>query len=126
MAWIRVEGCRRHRFAPEKLTNIFRHALRKRPLGSAIAQFMESTYVMQSGITDHRLDTALPACPARGDPRLSALTARLRKRAFKRHLRATMMAIAVSVALSGCGVFCGGAGGSGGGFAGGCATGVRF
>jgi hypothetical protein len=81
---------------------------------------------MQSGITDHRFDTALQACAARCDPRLSALTARLRKCAFKRYLRATMTAIAMSVALSGCGVFCGGAGGSGGGFAGGCATGMRF
>jgi len=81
---------------------------------------------MQSGITAHHADTALPTCAARCDPRLSALTARLRKHAFTRYLRTTMIAIAMAVTLSGCGVFCGGAGGSGGGFAGGCATGVRF
>jgi hypothetical protein len=87
---------------------------------------------MQSGITNHRSDTALPASTAyatdaaRFDPRLSALPAQLRKHAFKRYLRVTVAAITMSAALSGCGVFCGGAGGSGGGFAGGCATGMRF
>jgi hypothetical protein len=84
---------------------------------------------MQSGITNHHSDRALPAYAAyaaRFDPRLSAPPAQLRKHAFKRYLRATVVAVTISTALSGCGVFCGGAGGSGGGFAGGCATGVRF
>ncbi|MFL9896577.1 hypothetical protein PQR71_00160 [Paraburkholderia fungorum] len=84
---------------------------------------------MQSGITNHRSHTALPASTAyaaRFDPRLSALPAQLRKHAFKRYLRVTVVTVTISAALSGCGVFCGGAGGSGGGFAGGCATGVRF
>jgi multisubunit Na+/H+ antiporter MnhB subunit len=81
---------------------------------------------MQSRTTDHRFDTALPACAARLDPSLVALTTRLQKPAFKRYLRATLAVVAMSAALSGCGVFCGGAGGSGGAFAGGCATGVRF
>jgi hypothetical protein len=93
---------------------------------------MESIYAMQSGITNHRSRTALPASTAyatyaaRFDPRLSALPAQLRKHAFKRYLRVTVVTVTISAALSGCGVFCGGAGGSGGGFAGGCATGVRF
>lgn len=87
---------------------------------------MKSIYAMQSGITDHRFDTAFPAGAAHFDPRLTALTAQLRKHAFRRYLRMTLAAVTMSVALSGCGVFCGGAGGSGGGFAGGCATGMQF
>jgi hypothetical protein len=125
MAWIRVDGCRRRRFVPAKqLTNIFRHAPRQRP--PSFASLVESTYAMQSRITDHRFDTALPACAAHVYPHLTALPALLRKRAFRRCLRTTLLATTMAAALSGCGVFCGGAGGSGGGFAGGCATGVRF